>query len=223
MKWMKWGLGAAGALLAGGALTFAVLGVTGTAQAEEGGGGNASRFQELLAQQLGISLDQLKNAETNARNQYADELAAAGTITADQAAKIKAGDLGDVVRFFAHGGGPGGAAGVRVRVEVNAVEVTAKASGIGVDVVRQELMQGKSLAQIAAEHGVSRDALKNAIAAAQKSALQDQVAKGTLTQLQADKISSELASHIDQIVDRAGGQGAGMNRTRPAQRPMMTR
>ena len=205
MKGMKWGLGAAGAILAAGALILAVAAVAGTAQAEEPG--KVSRLQEILAQKLGISVDQLRTAETTARNQLADELLAAGKITQAQADKIKGSELGSGLarlRGAAHGGRG-------MKIAVNAVEVTAKVSNVTVETVKQELVQGKSLAQIAGEHGVGRDALKAAIAAAQKTALQEAVGAGKITQAHADQMTQKLSEHLDQLIDHTGGHSGTMD------------
>lgn len=206
MKWMKWGLGAGAALLAGGALTFAVLAIGGTASAQEGPGSNGPRFLELLAQKLGVSVDQLKAAGTDARNQLVDELLATGTITQAQADKIKSADIGAGFGFHMGGRGGPGAFGVRgVKLAVDVAQITADLSKISVDVVKQELQQGKSFAQIAAEHGSSRDALKSAVIAAHTKALQDRVNSGEITQAQADQIAQNLSERVDQLIDHTGG------------------
>jgi hypothetical protein len=199
MKWMKWGAAAAGAVLAGGALTFAVLATGGAASAEERPGGMASRFVELLAQRLGISVEELKDATTDARNQLIDGLLASGEITQAQADRMKSAEPGFGLGFHAPG--------VHARAigfAVNAVDITAELSNVSVETVRDGLEQGKSLAQIAGEHGVSRDALKAAIIDAHEAHLADKVASGDITQAQADRILEGLSEHIDQLIDRTG-------------------
>lgn len=196
MKWLKVGLVAAGAVLAGATLTFAVLALGGTAQAQQGPGEKASRFLELLAQQLGIGTDQLKNAATNARNQLVDELVASGDLTQAQADKIKSSE-----QVFGGFMGPPFHIRGGVHAFVNVAEITANVSGISLETLKNEMQQGKSFAQIASEHGVSRDALKNAITNAQKTQLQNAVSNGKLTQQQADQISQNLAEHLDQMID----------------------
>lgn len=199
MKWIKWGLGAAGALIAGGALTFAVLAAGGTASAQEGPAGAASRFAELLAQRLGISPEQLKTAVTDARNQLIDEMLASGQITQAQAERMRSAPIGEGLGF------PGRAIGAKaVRLAVDVVQITARVSNISVETVRAELQQGKSLAQIAAERGVSREALKNAITAEHRAQLQSKVAAGEITQAQANQMLERLSQHIDQLIDRPG-------------------
>jgi hypothetical protein len=206
MKWSHLGLGAIAAVLAGAGLTVGVMHFTGTAQADSPGGA-ASRLQEILAQKLGVSVDTLTKAETDTKNQYADELAAAGTITQAQADKIKAAGVGNILGGIARFGAR---EGVReARVEVNIAQITASVSKIDNATLKSELGQGKSFATIAGEHGVSRDALKSAITSAEKTQLDAAVGKGTLTQVQADQAAQRLAANLDSLIDRTGPAGAG--------------
>jgi hypothetical protein len=214
MKWTRLGLGAVGALVAGGALTFAVLSHGGTASADSPTGA-VSRIQEILAQKLGISVDALTNAEKATRDQYADELVAAGKITQAQADKIKSSGLKGLLGGIAHLGARRAAAGVKVEVDV--ARVTANVSHIDLATVKSELQSGKSFAQIASEHGVGRDALKQAITSTEKTQLQTAVTNGKLTQAQADNIAQRLAANLDSLIDRAGmGRHMnGLHRTMP--------
>jgi uncharacterized protein YidB (DUF937 family) len=215
MKWIKWGFGAAGALLAGGALTFAVLATGGAASAEEGPGAMASRFVELLAQRLGISTEQLKAAGTEARNQLIDEMLAAGEITQAQADRMKSAEFGEGFGFHFHGG-----PGKGVRLAVDAVQTTATLTNLSVDAVRQELQQGKSLAQIAGEHGVSRDSLKAAIISELTASLQAKVASGEITQALADQMLARVSEHVDELIDRTGFGPTGSGEQRGFRRGM---
>jgi hypothetical protein len=72
--------------------------------------------------------------------------------------------------------------------------------------LRTELRAGKSLAQIATEHGKTVAGLKSVILAAVKARLDKAVASGRLTAAQETTILDRLSAHLDQIV----------NRTRPA-------
>jgi len=206
MKWVRIGLAVAGAVLAGGAVTFAVLTSGGTAQAQgPGDQTTASRLQELLAQQLGISVDQLQTAETNAKNQLADELLAQGKITQQQHDRITNASLGSI--FGALAKRFDDRAEARAGAFVDAAKVTANVSHVDVATVRSELAQGKSLAQIAEEHGVSRDALKAAITAALNQQLQAAVSSGKITQATADQVSQRFADHLDALIDHTGLPG----------------
>jgi predicted DNA-binding protein (UPF0251 family) len=206
MKWVRIGLAVAGAVLAGGAVTFAVLTSGGAAQAQgPGDETTASRFQELLAQQLGISVDQLQTAATNAKNQLADELLAQGKITQQQHDRITSASLGGIFgalakRFDVR-------AGVRAGAFVDAAKVTADVSHVDVATVRSELEQGKSLAQIAEEHGVSRDALKAAITNALNQQLKAAVSSGKITQATADQVAQRFTNNLDALIDHTGVPG----------------
>jgi hypothetical protein len=74
--------------------------------------------------------------------------------------------------------------------------------------LRAELRAGKSLAQIATEHGKTVAGLKSAILDAVKARLDKAVASGRITAAQEQTILDPLSSHLDQVV----------NRTRPAAR-----
>src|SRR5438093_9238843 len=110
MKWMKWGAAAVGALAAAGIVAYAVFWIGGKASAADPPQ-NAAQYEQLLANQLGISLDKLQAAEKNARNQLIDQLQAQGKITADQATRAKNAPGGfPGFGLFDHGGPRGGAA-----------------------------------------------------------------------------------------------------------------
>ena len=216
MKMTRLGLAALAAAFAAGAIAFGVVAQRGTANADEPNG-NASRLQEILAQKLGISVDALVAAEKGARDQLVDELLAAGRITQAQADRMKSAEPGDML-----GRGFGARmAGARVHVDVG--QITADLSHIDLATLRSELQQGKSFAQVAQEHGVSRDALKKAITDAVTSQLKDQVSKGSLTQAQADEIAQRFAANLDDMIDHAHGVGGGFGPMRDRMpRPMMT-
>jgi hypothetical protein len=77
----------------------------------------------------------------------------------------------------------------------------AKLAGMSPKDVRAALQQGKSLAQVAADHGISRDGLKAAIASAEKVYLDRSVQSGLLTQAYADQALQALSARLDQIID----------------------
>ena len=79
---------------------------------------------------------------------------------------------------------------------------TAKLLGITGKDVRAGLQQGKSLAQLAAEHNVSRDALESAVKAAEKAYLDKSVRDGLVTQQYADQTLQAVSTRIDAIVDQ---------------------
>jgi uncharacterized coiled-coil protein SlyX len=76
--------------------------------------------------------------------------------------------------------------------------------------LRAELKTGKSLAQIATEHGKTVAGLKSAILDAVKARLDKAVASGRLTSAQEQTILDRLSAHLDQVVNRthAGARAA---------------
>jgi predicted DNA-binding protein (UPF0251 family) len=198
------GIGVVAAAAIAAVIGYAVISDRGTASADTAGG-TASRLEELLAQKLGISVEALQAAQKGARDQLADELLAAGTITQAQADRIKSSDVSSgFPRAFGFGGRPGGGL---MKAEVNVAQITADLSHIDLPTLRSELSQGKSLAQVADEHGVSRDTLKNAILDAEKSALSAQVAKGNITQAAADEAQQRFSDRVDALIDSTGHVG----------------
>lgn len=136
-------------------------------------------YLSKLATNLGTTVDKLKAANVTTMNQLIDEAQAAGKITADQATQAKArvtqdggSHLGGMPFGGDHGkggpggrgpGGPGGAMGMAGPRE--AVDAVATYLGVDAKTLMTELQSGKSLAQVAQDHGKSRDDLKAALTA----------------------------------------------------------
>ena len=68
------------------------------------------------------------------------------------------------------------------------------------------LRSGKSLAQIASDHGKSRADLKAAIVSNTQTALSKAVTDGKMTQQRADEIVKNLQSNVDKIIDQTHTQ-----------------
>ncbi len=69
--------------------------------------------------------------------------------------------------------------------------------------LRTELSTGRSLAQIATEHGKTVAGLKSAILSAVKVRLDKAVASKRLTKAQEQTLLDRLSAHLDQLVNRA--------------------
>ncbi|MFN8104731.1 MAG: hypothetical protein U0U69_09735 [Acidimicrobiia bacterium] len=134
------------------------------------------------------------------------KLVADGTITQDQAdavaqALVAARPRGD---DGPHGGPRGG----------HGPGLAAAATAIGIDesTLRSELQAGKSIAQVASDHGVDAQTVIDAIVADAQAHLAQEVADGRITQDQADQKAADLAARVTAMVNGqmpAGPAGGG--------------
>jgi hypothetical protein len=135
---------------------------------------------------------------------HLDRAVANGRLTAarEQAilARIKA-HLDDIVDHaapaFGRLAGPSLGAGPRL-----GAAAVARYLGISPIQLRTELRAGKSLAQIAIDHGKTVGGLKAAILGAVKVRLDKAAASGRLTEAQETAILDRLTAHLDQLVNR---------------------
>lgn len=212
----KWGVGVLGAVALFAAGFVGVIAI-GPAQAEEGASGavNAVRsffggekMDEKIAAKLGVTVEQLRQARIEARDEILQEAIAAGRLTQEQADRMRSGG------FRGMGGphGPRGGHGQAFYIQLNVHEIAAQTLNLTPEALRAELRQGKSLAQVASERGVARDVLKNAIVGAHREAINQALANGRITQEQADRAVQNLEARIDALLDAVRGAGM-MKRT----------
>jgi polyhydroxyalkanoate synthesis regulator phasin len=161
------------------------------------------RYQQRFAQNLGITVQQLRDTREQTALQLIDEGLAAGKLTPEQAqqARERVQNAPRVCERIGQGGKHGAAAQIG-RVELQAV---AQKLGISERELVRELRGGKSLAQVAGEHNVGRDELKATMRAAFKGELDKAVQAGKLTQEGADKALAAFDARIDRVIDRTGG------------------
>jgi len=159
-------------------------------------------FLGHLAANLGVTLDQLKQATRDAALQTVDDLVADGTITAEQGAKLKeavnSGKPGAIVRFLRQH--PRSEFFERLRRGI--VRSAASAIGVEPNSLATELRDGKSIADVAAEHNVSLDTVKSHLTSDAKAALDKAVANGRLTQARADELLAKLSVRLDDILNK---------------------
>ncbi|UUZ92945.1 YckD family protein [Paenibacillus sp. P25] len=158
-----------------------------------------------IAQEKGLSeadyLQKLTEAETKA----IDDAVAAGKLTQTQADKIKT-NLSDRLKKaientgfgkegkhegFGFGGG-------------DLVKETATLLGVDESAIKDELKQGKTLAAIAQEKGLSEADYLQKLTDAETKAIDDAVAAGKLTQTQADKIKTNLSDRLKKAIENTG-------------------
>jgi hypothetical protein len=189
-------------LIAGGAAALAVTG-GGAAIAAEKLGSPSETSQAILddaASQLGIQPSKLSGALKKAIENQIDAAVASGQLTKEQGdalkARVEAGDyplLG--LPLGHHGFGPGPGLGFGLLYQA------ASYLGVNEAQLRTELAGGKTLAQIAKDHGKSGDGLVDALVAAERKRLDAAVAAGRLTKDQEQTILSSLEQRIQELVN----------------------
>jgi hypothetical protein len=182
------------------------------------GGGEREALLNGVASKLGVTPEKLRDAISQALDERLDAAVKAGTITQAQAdalrARLKAGGgglLGPGLGRIGPGGpgGPGFHRGGMVLLRPQTAQAAAAYLGLSAAQLREQLADGKSLADIAKAQGKTADGLKAAMTAAVKKGLDAAVKAGKLTQAQADERLKELGERIDDAV-------AGTVRVAPA-------
>ena len=199
---MKLGFGLAGiavAVLVAGAL---VAGRGASAQTPpEERENRAERYRELLAAELGITVEELTEAKTAARDQLIDEMAAAGEITEERAERLKALEPGEGLRFgiAAH------RFGHKVRGAILEVfQAASEVVGVPADELRERLAGGESLVDIASGEGIDETTLKDDLTAALTERINRAVADGDLSQQVADRLLENLEAMVERAINAEG-------------------
>ena len=111
-----------------------------------------------------------------------------------------------------HGHGPGPGHAGPGRAGHLGPEELAQAIGITTDELHTQREAGKTLAQIAATKGISKDALISRLVSTAKARLATAVTDGRMTQAQSDTVSAELTDKTTEMVDRVGPRGPGRDK-----------
>ena len=162
------------------------------------------QFLDRLAQNLNVSTDQLTSALKTTELQTVDDLVANGKITQAQADKLKNAinsgkDLG-LGRLLERREKAREKVATAIRREIG--KSAADAIGISVGDLRNELKDGKSIADVASEHSVSLDTVKAQITSDAKAKLDKAVANGKITQAREDQMLQRLADNLDTILNK---------------------
>ena len=201
----------AGLAVAGGGAAIA------TSQTDSG----ASSFLDSMAEYLGISPQELEDATKAAALDPVDQALEDGRITEEQAEELRSRiESGDFPRLFGPGffgpgfgpghfelrghDGPGDGPGLGEHHFFpfgGKLASAAEYLGLTEDELREQLLEGKSLAEIAEAAGKSVEGLKQAVLDVAKAALDEAVAGELLTQAQANSIHERLQGWIDDLVD----------------------
>jgi hypothetical protein len=193
---------------------FKLVASAGAALAVAGGGaalaaGELSPRQESsavlddAAEELGIDSTKLADALEHALENRVDEAVEAGRLTQEQGEELKARIAsGEVPLLGLRGGGPGfGHHGHGARLDA-----AASFLGLTEAELREQLRDGKTLAEIAKAEGKTVAALVDALVAAAKAELAEAVENGRLTDAQRDRIVEELEERITAGVNATPGR-----------------
>jgi AraC-like DNA-binding protein len=151
-----------------------------------------------VARILNVSPDQLTSAFKQAGRETVQQAVQDGKLTQDQANRIL--QRIDQGRFFF---GPFfGMRGPAVHFDLRRhLDALAGFLGMNTTDLMNELRSGKSLAQVAQEHGKSRDALKNFLTQQFNQAVDQLVQQGRLTQDQANNAKTRFQQNLDRLID----------------------
>ena len=168
------------------------------------------------AERLGVSAAELEDALAKAEDAQLDQAVKDGKLTKEQADAIKERrkESGRVLgipggpRFEHHGFGERG-----LRFRGGPLDDVADAIGISVRKLFSELRDGKTIAQVAKDHGKSLDDVRAAVKAATEKRLDADVKDGRLTRKQADEILDGLDDRLAHLGE--GGPFGEWRRGRP--------
>ena len=202
-------------LILGGVLAALAVGIVAVAgagaQEDTSEDRPADHYLELLADNLGVTLEELEGALTQSHLDLVNEKVAEGTLTAEEAADIiERIESGEGRLFPPFGGGRhGGGHGNIHRLVGLVVDNSAEVLGMDVDALKDELHDGNSLADVATAQGVDIEQFKADVLTAIATDLDEKVADGSITQEQADRILAKITESIDRIVEKVPGEGSG--------------
>lgn len=155
-------------------------------------------FDEILAEELDISLEELRDARESAQERYIDELVEAEVITEEEAQQLKDWNPVDKIRDALE----------RVNVvELRDFLVVQIAGVYDMDrqVLERELSEGKSLKEIAEDQDVDTNEIRTNFQRQADSMLGMAVQGNALTQEQADSISEAIDHVTEAIFDDGSG------------------
>ena len=194
-----------------GAATLVAAAGGGVAVAASGGGSPSQESKAVIddaAKQLGIPSSKLSGALKQALANQVDAAVAAGRLTKEQGAELKqrleSGDFPLIGGLHREGGHHLGF--------FDGLDVAAAYIGVTEAQLRTQLENGKSLAQVAKDHGKTADGLVAALVADATQKLDKAVSAKRITQAQADEMLTRLKQRIADLVNATGGAGQRFGR-----------
>jgi hypothetical protein len=188
----------------GAAVALAVAG-GGVAYAATTGNDQRDALLRDAAQRLNVSPGELRSALEGAFGDQLDQAVKDGRLTQQQADRIKQAVRDHGLPLGGPLGGPGGPgfAGGPMGGPPG-LDAAADYLGLTRAELGKQLMNGRSLADVAKAEGKSVDGLEQALVEAAKSDLDRAVADGRLTDSQRDELLRRLQEHVDELVNGTG-------------------
>ena len=135
-----------------------------------GGLGNGNNYSSLLAEELGITVEELQAAHQAANGAALEQLVDEGILSEEQAENAKAT--------------------AALGAYLDRASLTAEALGMSGEALEAAVEAGKSLPEILDDRGTDRATFRGNLAAARQAAIDQAVAEGAITQDQADQLQS---------------------------------
>ena len=174
-------------------LAVGAVAIGGAATSAQEGDGPLGTFLGRVAEKLGISAEEFEAAIDEARTELIDEAVAEGRLTEEQAERVRESGFSFRARFRGAGEHKG-----------YVIEAAAQVLGTPQEELKDELKDGSSLAEIVEAQGISVEEFKAELLNQLQPLLDSDVADGTLTQEQADKIFGCAEERIDSILSGEG-------------------
>ena len=197
MKLWKLGI----VVLAGVMLAGTVVGIV-AAQTDGDPARPVSNFLSRLAENLGISPEELTATVQQTQLELVDERVAAGDLTEEEATRIRERIESGEGRLF--GGGHGRRHGPGHGMHV---EQIAEFLGLTSQDVIMAKQDGQSLAQIAEANGVSAAELAAFLLSQIEERVAAALAEGKIDQARADELLQNAPERIDQMINRSRTSG----------------
>jgi predicted DNA-binding protein YlxM (UPF0122 family) len=148
-------------------------------------------YEEILADELDVSVNELRSASEQARDRYLDQLVDAGDLTENQADYIRDKVPVELLTGAVLQGN------FLNLIHEGFVTKASDVIGIERDELREELRDGRSLTEVAEEHNVSRTELRDEIV----TAFHDVIDRAEQVNIVTNDQASDLRDAVEDFID----------------------
>lgn len=160
-----------------------------------------------VAQAHNVDPQKVVDALVAAGNARIDEAVTNGRIDAARAATLKQ-KLPDAASKLVNHEFKGGHMNARLLARRSAVRTAADTIGIDTKALAQEVRSGKTVAQVAQEHGVNPQQVIDAVVAKAKDRIDEAVANGKLTAERASVLTQRVTERVTKLVNETPHRGS---------------